>query len=131
MLWSSIIRAKIQVVLSLTLDHLDLLPRPTTVFGTLREDKVGAFTGKKEFNRKYTFTVINRKKHDIHLQLEDQLPLVRTEEIVIDRLKLDGAKVHEASGQVMWDLTVKAGDLEERKMRYVIESPRELMVLAD
>lgn len=98
---------------------------------TLREDKVGAFTGKKEFNREYTFTVINRKKHDIHLQLEDQLPLVRTEEIVIDRLKLDGAKVHEASGQVVWDLTVKAGDLEERKMRYVIESPRELMVLAD
>jgi len=75
--------------------------------------------------------VINRKKHDIHLQLEDQLPLVRTEEIVIDRLKLDGAKVHEASGQVMWDLTVKAGDLEEPKMRYVIESPREWMVLAD
>ena len=98
---------------------------------TLREDKVGAFTGKKEFNREYTFTVTNRKKHDIHLQLEDQLPLVRTEEIVIDRLKLDGAKVHEASGQVMWDLTVKAGDLEERKMRYVIEAPRELMVLAD
>lgn len=98
---------------------------------TLREDKVGAFTGKKEFNREYTFTIINRKKHDIHLQLEDQLPLVRTEEIVINRLKLDGGKVHEASGQVMWDLTVKAGDLEERKMRYVIESPRELMVLAD
>ena len=98
---------------------------------TLREDKIGAFTGKKEFNREYTFTVINRKKSDIHLQLEDQLPLVRTEEIVIDRLKLDGATVHEASGQVVWDMDVKAGDTEERKLRYVIQSPRELMVLAD
>lgn len=98
---------------------------------TLREDKIGAFTGKKEFNREYTFTVINRKKSDIHLQLEDQLPLVRTEEIVIDRLKLDGATVHEASGQVVWDMVVKAGDTDERKLRYVIQSPRELMVLAD
>ena len=98
---------------------------------TLREDKIGAFTGKKEFNREYTFTVINRKKSDIHLQLEDQLPLVRTEEIVIDRLKLDGATVHEASGQVVWDMDVKAGDTEERKLRYIIHSPRELMVLAD
>ena len=98
---------------------------------TLREDKIGAFTGKKEFNREYTFTVINRKKSDIHLQLEDQLPLVRTDEIVIDRLKLDGATVHEASGQVVWDMDVKAGDTEERKLRYVIQSPRELMVLAD
>jgi hypothetical protein len=98
---------------------------------TLREDKIGAFTGKKEFNREYTFAVINRKKSDIHLQLEDQLPLVRTEEIVIDRLKLDGATVHEASGQVVWDMNVKAGDTEERKLRYVIQSPRELMVLAD
>lgn len=98
---------------------------------TLREDKIGAFTGKKEFNREYTLTVINRKKSDIHLQLEDQLPLVRTEEIVIDRLKLDGATVHEASGQVVWDMDVKAGDTEVRKLRYVIQSPRELMVLAD
>lgn len=98
---------------------------------TLREDKIGAFTGKKEFNREYTFTVINRKKSDIHLQLEDQLPLVRTEEIVIDRLKLDGATVHEASGQVVWDMVVKAGETEERKLKYVIQSPRELMVLAD
>jgi hypothetical protein len=98
---------------------------------TLREDKIGAFTGKKEFNREYTFTVINRKKSDIHMQLEDQLPLVRTEEIVIDRLKLDGATVHEASGQVVWDLDVKAGQTEERRLRYVIQSPRELMVLAD
>lgn len=98
---------------------------------TLREDKIGAFTGKKEFSREYTFTVINRKKSDIHLQLEDQLPLVRTEEIVIDRLKLDGATVHEASGQVVWDMTVKAGETEERKLKYVIQSPRELMVLAD
>jgi len=98
---------------------------------SLREDKVGAFTGKKEFNREYTFTVINRKKSDIHMQLEDQLPLVRTEEIVIDRLKLDGATVHEASGQVVWDLDVKAGQTEERRLRYVIQSPRELMVLAD
>jgi len=98
---------------------------------SLREDKIGAFTGKKEFNREYTFTVINRKKSDIHMQLEDQLPLVRTEEIVIDRLKLDGATVHEASGQVVWDLDVKAGQTEERRLRYVIQSPRELMVLAD
>jgi len=98
---------------------------------TLREDKIGAFTGKKEFNREYTFTVINRKQSDIHLQLEDQLPLVRTEEIVIDRLKLDGATVHEASGQVVWDMEIKAGDTEERKLKYVIQSPRELMVLAD
>ena len=98
---------------------------------TLREDKIGAFTGKKEFNREYTFAVINRKKSGIHLQLEDQLPLVRTEEIVIDRLKLDGATVHEASGQVVWDINVKAGDTEERKLRYVIQSPRELMVVDD
>ena len=73
---------------------------------TLREDKVGAFTG-KEFNREYTFTVINRKKHDIHLQLEDQLPLVRPKR----SSSTDSswmAPVHEASGQIMWDLTVKA-----------------------
>ena len=98
---------------------------------TLREDKVGAFTGKKEFNREYTFTVINRKSSDVHIQVEDQLPLVRTEEIVIDRLKLDGAHVHEPSGQVVWDLHVKAGDTEQRRLRYAIQSPRELMVLAD
>ena len=98
---------------------------------TLREDKVGAFTGKQEFSREYTFTVVNRKQAPVTLQVEDQLPLVRTEEISIDRLKLDGAHVHEASGKVVWDLEVKAGEQVERKLKYVIQSPRELMVLAD
>jgi hypothetical protein len=98
---------------------------------TLREDKVGAFTGKQEFSREYTFTVINRKQASVTLQVEDQLPLVRTEEISIDRLKLDGAHVHEASGKVVWDLEVKAGEQVERNLKYVIQSPRELMVLAD
>ena len=98
---------------------------------TIREDKVGAFTGKKEFNREYTFTVTNRKRTDIHLQLEDQLPLVRTEEIEIERLKLDGATVDEPTGRVVWDLNIAAGETEERKLRFVIQSPRELMVLAD
>ena len=98
---------------------------------TLREDKVGAFTGKQEFSREYTFTVVNRKQAPVTLQVEDQLPLVRTEDISIDRLKLDGAHVHEASGKVVWDLEVKAGEQVERKLRYVIQSPRELMVLAD
>ena len=51
--------------------------------------------------------------------------------IVIDLVKLDGATIHEASGQVMWDMNVKAGDTEERKLRYVIQSPKDLMVLAD
>ena len=97
----------------------------------LRENKVGAFTGKKEFNRAYTFTVSNRKKSAIHLQLEDQLPLVKTEEIVIDRVKLDGAELNKASGLVTWDLNVKPGDNETRTLRYTIESPRDLMVLAD
>ena len=87
---------------------------------TLREDKVGAFTGKKEFNREYTFTIVNRKKSNIHLQLEDQLPLVRTEEIVIDRLKLDGAHVLPSA---VWDLHVKAGDTEQRRLRYAFNLP--------
>ncbi len=91
----------------------------------------GRLTGKQEFNLEYTFTVVNRKQADVTLQVEDQLPLVRTEEISIDRLKLDGAHVHEASGKVVWDLEVKAGEQVERKLKYVIQSPRELMVLAD
>ena len=53
------------------------------------------------------------------------------EEISIGRLKLDGAHVHEASGKVVWDLEVKAGEQVERILKYVIQSPRELMVLAD
>ena len=98
---------------------------------TIREDKVGAFTGKKEFNRGYTFTVVNRKKSPIQLQLEDQIPLVRTEEIVIDRLKLDGATLNKTTGQVVWDMNIKPGETEIKTLRYTIESPRELMVLAD
>ena len=97
---------------------------------TLREDKVGAFTGKKEFNREYTFTVINRKKarHPLAIGRPASAREPRRSSSTDSSWTAPRSTKPRAKS---CGLTVKAGDLEERKMRYVIESPRELMVLAD
>ena len=72
------------------------------------------------------FTISNRKKAPIHIQVDDQLPIANNEDIEINRLKLDGAEVEKDSGRVIWDLEVPAGQEEKRTFRFEIKTHKEL-----
>ena len=95
---------------------------------TMREDRSSLISGKREFLREYVFTITNRKQSDIHIQIDDQLPLAQNEDIEINRLKLDGAGVNNDTGQVIWDLHIKAGEEEEKLFRYEVKSPKDAYV---
>ncbi len=95
---------------------------------TAREDRTSLISGKREQLREYVFTISNRKKAPIHIQVDDQLPIANNEDIEINRLKLDGAEVEKDSGRVIWDLEVPAGQEEKRTFRFEIKTPKELYV---
>lgn len=95
---------------------------------TAREDRSGLISGKNEFLREYVFTMTNRKQSEIHIQVDDQLPIAAGDDIEINRLKLDGADVEKATGRVVWDLTIGAGEEVQKTFRYEVKSPKELYV---
>lgn len=122
-----------QLRLDFTLDTLaiSLGPDPSIQVRrkrTMREDRSSLISGKREFLREYVFTITNRKQSDIHIQIDDQLPLAQNEDIEINRLKLDGAEVNNDTGQVIWDLHIKAGEEEEKLFRYEVKSPKDAYV---
>ena len=96
-----------------------------------RENNTNLLSGRHEYIRAYEFSITNRKRAEIHIEVEDQLPLANNEEIEITATKSSGAEIDEETGLVVWDLEIPAGKTEEWVYRYEVRSPRELPLSVD
>lgn len=70
---------------------------------------------KKEL-RTYEITLRNKKKQDIDIDIEDQIPLSTNSEIEIEALETSGAKYNKETGLLQWSLKAATG--EEKKFRF-------------
>lgn len=93
---------------------------------TLREDRTSIISGKREYQRAYEFKITNRKRSDIHIQVDDQMPIAESEDIEISALKLDGGALDDETGQVLWDLDIPAGKSKTFELKYEIKAPKEM-----
>jgi hypothetical protein len=89
-----------------------------------RENNTNLLTGKHEYIRGYEFSITNRKQAEIHIEVEDQLPLANNEEVEITATKSSGAEIDDETGLVVWDLVVPSGKTEEWIYRYEVKSPK-------
>lgn len=86
-------------------------------------------TGKRTLERGYEFEILNRKNAEIHIQIDDQLPITLNDDIEVNRTRLDGGDVDEATGIVLWDRQIPAGESETISFRYEIRSPKEVPLM--
>ncbi len=96
-----------------------------------RENNTNLLSGRHEYIRAYEFSITNRKRAEIHIEVEDQLPLAENEEIEIVATKASGAKIDEETGLVVWDLEIPAGKTEDWVYRYEVKSPKDLPLAVD
>lgn len=96
-----------------------------------RENNTNLLSGRHEYIRAYEFSITNRKRAEIHIEVEDQLPLANNEEIEINATKSSGAEIDEETGLVVWDLTIPAGKTEEWVYRYEVRSPKDYPLSVD
>lgn len=92
----------------------------------LRENNTNLISGRHEYIRAYEFSITNRKRAEIHIEVEDQLPLAQNEEIEITATKTSGGEIDEETGLVVWDMTVEAGKSTDWIYRYEVKSPKDL-----
>jgi hypothetical protein len=95
----------------------------------LQEDRTSLITGKRTLERGYEFEILNRKNAEIHIQIDDQLPITLNDDIEVNRTRLDGGDVDEATGIVLWDRQIPAGESETISFRYEIRSPKEVPLM--
>ena len=96
-----------------------------------RENHTNLLSGRHEYIRAYEFTVTNRKQAEIHIQVEDQLPLANNDEIEITATRLAGGSADDKTGLVMWDLIVPSGKTEEWVFRYEVKAPKEFPLVVE
>lgn len=97
----------------------------------VRENNTNILSGKRDYIRAYEFSITNRKRAEIHIEVEDQLPLANNEDIEINATKTSGADIDEETGIAVWDLTIPAGKTEEWTFRYEVKAPKEYTLSVD
>ncbi len=95
----------------------------------LERNRLTEFTEKNFFGnrvretRAWELVVRNSKNKAIDLTLVDQIPVSTNEEIEVDLQEQSGASLNQSTGRLSWDLSIEAGDTQNRQFRYQIEYP--------
>lgn len=71
-----------------------------------------------------TIQIKNNNLKDINAEIEDRIPITRDPEIKIQTLDLQGAEYEEESGKLLWNLRMKAGEMQTLKVKYSVRYPK-------
>ncbi|MDA3911053.1 MAG: DUF4139 domain-containing protein [Bacteroidales bacterium] len=69
----------------------------------------------------YEITIKNTRNQEIHLVLEDRIPLSNTKDIEVKLLKSDGAEFNEKNAHLTWDLTIPANQTKTIKYSFSVK----------
>ncbi len=88
-----------------------------------RENKV--LRTRKRASRAWQISIRNNKSKAARIRLEDQVPLSASEQIHVENIKLDGAKLDKEKGMVTWDFDLKAKETAKKVLSYEVEFPKD------
>ncbi len=79
----------------------------------------------KKETRAYEFSIRNKKKAEIEMDLEDQMPLSTSNEIEIESLETSGAKYNKETGLLTWNMKVTSGDEKKFRFSFSVKYPKD------
>lgn len=78
--------------------------------------------------RAYEITVRNKKKSEIEIDVEDQVPLSTSNEIEIETLETGGAKHDKEKGLLTWNFKIATGEEKKLRMSYSVKYPKDKVI---
>jgi uncharacterized protein (TIGR02231 family) len=113
-----------------TNDTLDIsLGRDKSV--VLSRTKLKDFSEKKTIGTQkketlaFDIVVRNKKKQDIEIEIEDQIPLSQNAALEVELIEKTGGKLNAETGKITWPLKVKTGDTEKIRLSFSLKYPKE------
>jgi uncharacterized protein (TIGR02231 family) len=82
-----------------------------------------------KIKRGYEIVVKNTKNKTIDLEIIDQLPLSKNEDIEVELIEKNGAKYNSNYGRLMWKETIGGGELVNLQFSYSVKYPKEKEVI--
>lgn len=87
--------------------------------------KNARFAGKKKSTRGYEIKVRNNKPKAIEIEVVDQIPMSRIKEIEVEMLENSSAEYDEATGKLIWKLTIQPGETAEVSFKFQVKYPKD------
>lgn len=104
---------------------------------TVKRDRRTDFTSQKLIGsnrietRSFLISVRNNKNRDVTVKLRDQLPMPQNSNITVEAVELSGGKHDNATGEVIWDLTVAPRETREIIFTYSVKYPKNKRVVLE
>lgn len=83
----------------------------------------------KYYDVAYEIIVKNGNSRSIDIEILDQVPLAKSQQIVIEKMELNGAKQNEATGEIMWRNTIKARDNKKSSFSFMVKAPKNMQLM--
>jgi len=77
---------------------------------------------KKSFH--YKILVKNAKQRQVNIKVEDQMPLSRNKDIIVENENLTGGQLNNETGIISWNLVLQPGESREFELKYSIKYPK-------
>ena len=103
----------------------------------VKREKRQDFTSKKVIGANktetYSFliTVRNNKASGIKLTLQDQIPVSTNSSITVEPVEISGGKLISETGEVKWDLELKAQETKQIILSYSVKYPKDKTVILE
>ncbi|OIO99241.1 MAG: hypothetical protein AUJ98_11640 [Bacteroidetes bacterium CG2_30_33_31] len=89
------------------------------------KNKNSLIGGSKKIERNWKISIRNAKNQDIHLVIEDQIPLSRNKEIEVEMLENSGAKYDAITGKLSWEFDLKPKNTNTLNFSYQVKYPKD------
>ena len=76
----------------------------------------------------YEIVVRNTKKQEINLILEDQLPISKNSEIVVEMLETSSGVINENTKKISWNLKLNPGETKKIVLKFEVKYPKDKAV---
>ncbi|HLC82222.1 MAG TPA: DUF4139 domain-containing protein [Bacteroidia bacterium] len=95
----------------------------------MNKDKVVGNNRKATFS--YEMVVKNNRKGAVNLELNDQLPVSKNTDIVVESIELSKAQLDPATGKLKWSMTLAPDESKKVVLTYSVKYPRSQSVNLD
>ena len=76
----------------------------------------------------WEYKIRNTKPGVVHLILEDQIPVSQDKDITVKVEDISGAKLDDATGKLVWDMTLQPGESKTVRLIYSVKHPKNKVV---
>lgn len=83
----------------------------------------------KIYDVAYEIVVKNGNSRNIDIEVIDQLPLAKSQQVTIQKTELNGARLNEASGQLVWRYAIKGREHKKSQFSFTVKAPKNMQLV--